>query len=299
MTDFSIKIIPIVAVFFSGYVLKVIKIVEPDSGKLLLKLVFYVTLPALTFLSVANTKLTITHFYLPFLSVVVVGITFVVATIAAKRLTLSRQTYGTFLIGCLIMNTGFTMPFVIAAFGKEGLAVYTFFDLGNVFLIFTFIYYQAIKYGDNNGSRIPIRKFLLLPPIWGLMLGVLFNLAKWDIAPIVENYLTLIGEPTVFLMLLSLGIYFHPKPQNVKKIATVLLIRIGLGFLIGISIVTVFNLTGMLKTLIILFCAAPVGYNTLVFASLEKLDEEFAASIVSLSLLAGIIYIPLLLWIIH
>jgi predicted permease len=296
MTEFAGKIIPIVFVFFLGYFLKLIKIVKPYSGELLLKLVFYVTLPTLTFLSVIRTTLTITHLYLPFLSIIVVGITFIIASITAKKLKLTGKTYGTFLIGCLIMNTGFTMPFVIAAFGKEGLTIYTFFDLGNVFLIFSFIYYQAIKYGENSNSKIPLKKFLLLPPIWGLTLGTIFNLASWNIHPIIENMLTVTGEPTVFLMLLSLGIYFHPKPQNFRKILAVLSIRIGLGFLIGLFIVTVFNFSGMIRTLIILFCASPVGYNTLVFSSIEKLDEEFAASIVSISILVGIIYIPFLLF---
>jgi len=186
------------------------------------------------------------------------------------------------------------MPFVIAAFGDAGLTIYTFFDLGNVFLIFSFIYYQAIKYGEYGNSKIPLKKFLLLPPIWGLVLGTIFNLAGWKINPVAENFLSVIGEPTVFLMLLSLGIYFHPKPKNMKKIIAVLVIRIGLGFFIGLAIVTMFQFSGILRTLIILFCAAPVGYNTLVFSSLEKLDDEFAASIVSVSLLAGILYIPFL-----
>jgi hypothetical protein len=296
MNNFAGKIIPIICIFFLGFFIKKIRIVEPKSGQLLLKLVFYITLPSLTFLSVLNTTLTITHLYLPFLSIFVVGITFFAASFTAKQMGIAGKTYGTFLIGCMIMNTGFAMPFVIAAFGKEGLTIYTFFDLGNVFLIFSFIYYQAIKYGEYGNSKVPWRKFLLLPPIWGLTLGVIFNLAGWGIHNVIENFLTVIGEPTVFLMLLSLGIYFHPKPQNIKKIAAVLSIRIGLGFLIGLSLVAIFNFSGMLKTLIILFCAAPVGYNTLVFSSLEKLDEEFAASIVSISLLAGIIYIPFLLF---
>ncbi len=299
MTEFTGKILPIVFIFFLGYFLKKVKVVESNSGQMLLKLVFYVTLPALTFLSVTRTVLTITHLYLPFLSIIVVGITYVIATITAKKLKLTGKMYGTFLIGCLIMNTGFTMPFVIAAFGEEGLTIYTFFDLGNVFLIFSFIYYQAIKYGENSNSKIPLRKFLLLPPIWGLALGTIFNLAGWKINHTAENFLSVIGEPTVFLMLLSLGIYFHPKPQNLKKIFAVLAIRIGLGFFIGIGIVSLFQFTGILRTLVILFCAAPVGYNTLVFSSLEKLDDEFAASIVSISLLAGIIYIPFLLIFLH
>jgi predicted Na+-dependent transporter len=38
-----------------------------------------------------------------------------------------------------------------------------------------------------------------------------------------------------------------------------------------------------------------VGYNTLTFSSLAKLDVEFASSLVSVSVLLGLIYTPILI----
>lgn len=69
-----------------------------------------------------------------------------------------------------------------------------------------------------------------------------------------------------------------------------------LGLALGFIFVTIFNLEGINKIIILIASASPVGYNTLTFASLEKLDKEFASSVISYSILTGIILTPLLLF---
>lgn len=214
----------------------------------------------------------------------------------ARFFKMPPATYGTFFIGSLIMNTGFTLPFVLAAFSKQGLAIYTIFDFGNSLMIYTFAYYFAIKYGNNSKSKIKIKKFLLLPPIWGLLLGIIFNLLQIKLTNTAINFFETVGNPTIFLVIFSLGLYFHPHIFNVGKMCTVFFLRIGIGLLLGWGFSLLLGLEGIIKTLVIVFCGAPVGYNTLIFSSLEELDKEFAASLVSISLLLGIIYVPLLLF---
>ncbi len=41
--------------------------------------------------------------------------------------------------------------------------------------------------------------------------------------------------------------------------------------------------------MILLLCVAPIGFNTVTFASLEKLDVDFASSTLSLSLVVGVV----------
>jgi hypothetical protein len=219
-----------------------------------------------------------------------------IAAPLARLFKMPPATHGTFYIGTLIMNTGFTLPFVLAAFGNQGLAIYTIFDFGNSLMIFTFAYYFAIKYGNQPGSKIPLKKFLLLPPIWGLILGIVFNLLNIELSPTAVNFLETVGRPTIFLVIFSLGLYFHPHVFNLGKMFAVFGLRIGVGMFLGWAFATVLGFEGIIRTLVIVFCGAPVGYNTLIFSSLEGLDKEFAASLVSISLLMGIIYVPLLLF---
>ena len=297
MNDFILKIIPIVVIFFLGYIFKRVRLFAKEDADLLLKVVFNVTLPALTFLSISRVELDTRYLFLPLIAMATVFITYIPARFFGKFLKLEPKTLGVFMIGIMIMNTGFTMPFLIAAFGDEGLAVYTIFDFGNSFLIFTFIYYHAIKYGDFKGHKIPIKKFFNLPPIWGLIGGLVVNFINIKMPLAAINFLEIVGTPTAFLVMLSLGIYFTPRIAEFGKVGLVLFLRIGVGLMLGYCFTLIFNLDGLLRTLVIVFCGAPVGYNTLVFASRENLDKEFAASIVSISLLLGIIYVPILLWV--
>ncbi len=297
MNDFVGKMVPVVLVFVLGYILKLIKLFKKEHGDSLLKLVFYVTLPALIFISVTGVELSIQFVYLPFIAIAVILFTFFISFFIGKKLKFNRATLGTFLIGSMIMNTGFTLPFILTAFNMEGVAIYTFFDLGNALLVLTFVYYIAVKYGDKTNSRVKLRKFLLLPPIWGLILGIIFNLGKIHVPEIASDFLSYVGTPTIVLIMLSLGIYFRPKFENIGKVWMVLIIRIGIGLTLGYCIAILLGLQGIVRTIVVICCAAPVGYNTLVFSSLENLDKEFAASLVSFSIILGIFYVPLLIYI--
>ena len=296
LNDFWSKVSPIIIIFFLGYALKKIKLFSSSTADTLLKLSFYVTLPALTFLSGATAELNLKFIFLPLIAVLTMLLIALISAPIARLFKMPRPTHGSFFVGTLIMNTGFTLPFVLAAFGNQGLAIYTIFDFGNSLMIFTFAYYFAIKYGNKNDSKIPIKKFLLLPPIWGLLLGIIFNLAKIELSQTAINYFEIAGNPTIFLVIFSLGLYFHPHVYNLGKMFTVFGLRIGVGMLLGFGFATLFGLEGISRTLVIVFCGAPVGYNTLIFSSLEGMDKEFAASLVSISLLLGIIYVPLLLF---
>lgn len=72
-------------------------------------------------------------------------------------------------------------------------------------------------------------------------------------------------------------------------------IRTGIGLLLGLLFVYLFDLNGVSRTVVLVCSSAPSGLNTLVFSSMEKLDNEFAASVVSYSVIVGMILIPLLL----
>lgn len=295
MTQFLNKIIPVIIIFLIGIFTRKIKLLQKKDADLLLKVVFYLTIPALTFISVAKAELSLDFVYLPLISITMIFIAYFSAKLISSQLELPAKTRGTFLVGSMIMNTGFTLPFVISAFGKPGVAVYTFFDFGNVLMIFTFVFYIAIRHGKNSKDKIDFRKFLKLPPLWGLLAGFIVNILNLEIPILIENFCDTIGLPTIFLMMLSLGIYFNPIPKNLKKISLVLFTRIGIGMLFGFLITILLNLEGIMRVIVIAGCGAPVGYNTLVFATLENLDKEFAASIVSISILLGIIYVPILM----
>ncbi|MDZ4182933.1 MAG: AEC family transporter, partial [Candidatus Cloacimonadaceae bacterium] len=107
---------------------------------------------------------------------------------------------------------------------------------------------------------------------------------------------SLVGQPTVPLVMIALGLYFEPKLKNLGKALIAIAIRMVGGLLLGLLLATIFGLEGITRTVVIVNSATPVGFNTLIFANLENMDREFAATMVSISILIALFYLPLLIY---
>jgi predicted permease len=72
-------------------------------------------------------------------------------------------------------------------------------------------------------------------------------------------------------------------------------LRMGVGLLLGLAIVFLFNMQGLDRIIVIMGSAVPIGMVPMVYAASEGMDTEFAAACISLSIIIGVIVTPLLL----
>lgn len=295
MSGLLLKIVPVVLLFLLGVVLRRIGLFSKSNADLFLKLFFHVALPALILLSVPRLDLSLKVVALPLMAASINFITYGIAYLAARRFDLDRQVFGVFLIGAVIMNTGFTFPFILSAYGPEGMAFATLFDFGNATVVLSFVYYLACRYGGdcNRGSLALLKKFLASSPLMALGIAVLLNLAGVGLPAVANEFLKILGAMTAPLMMLSLGIYFNPRLCRAGPLAAVIIIRMLVGLLLGAACVVLFNLHGLAMAIVLILSSAPAGINTLTFATMENLDGDFAASVVSYSTLIGLVLIPL------
>lgn len=297
MNPFVEKIIPLILAFFVGIGFKALKLLSKDDAPVLLRFVLTVTLPALTIIAINNVVLVADMMFIPFMAITVVFLMFGISSLTQRRLKMPRPMFGSFLVGTMIMNTAYSLPFFAAAFGNEGLARATLFDIGNTFMIFTFTYYNAIKYGENSHTdKIDWSRFLRLPPLWAMAIAIGWKLGGVTMPRLSMNFLNLIGQPTVPLVMVALGLYFEPKLKNLRKALLAVFIRMVVGLGIGYLLATIFGLQGITRTVVIVNSALPIGFNTLIFANLENMDREFAATCVSISIFIALFYIPLLIY---
>lgn len=296
MMAIILKISPVIFIFFLGYVLKKINFLKKRDSDLFLKIVFYIVIPSLIILSVTRIKITSELIYLIIIAPIIIFITYFTSYVFGKRLRLEKSTLGAFLVGTMIINNNFVLPFIFEVYGDVGIALLSLFDFGNTLVVLTFVYYIATKYGDNKSSSKQIyKKFLYSAPIWALFLAILLNLGNIQIPVFIANTLQSVGSLLTPLLMLSVGIYFTPKIVNFVPVTIGVILRSFLGLLLGFVLVNLFDLQGVIRTIALIGSAAPAGFNTLTFSSLEKLDKEFAASLVSVSILFGIVFIPVLI----
>ncbi len=296
MLSILVRLLPIIGTFLLGIFLRRIKLFTEDNAARFLQLVLYVALPAYAFESVATIDLEPHHLCLPLAAIGTYILIWGISYIVSRSLKMDRKRQGSFIVGSLIVNIAFAIPFVISVYGEEGMAYVSLYNLGNGFMTFAFCYFLAVRYGMGSSGKIPWKKIFGLPPVWALFSGLLWNVLHIPLPEIASEWLKLLGAMITPLVMISLGIYFKPRLQAIKHIIPAMLIRSLGGFIVGITICSIFGWEGVLSKIVILSCAAPIGYNTLVFSVMEKLDEEYAASLVSFSILSGMIYFPILIW---
>lgn len=286
-------------IFLLGYLLKRGKILQRENGELFLKLIFYIVLPALYLVSIPSIKLVPSLFLLPLEVPFVIFLTFCLSFVIGKLLKLKPASFGVFLISTMIMNTGVVLPFLLVSYGNPGLVRLSLLDGANALFTFSFIYFIACKHGDGEkNTKLIVQKVLLAPPIWATIVGLVLNLLGVTLPFIITNFLQTIGNLATPLIMLALGTYFTFSMDRINHVFPGIIVRYGFGLILGFLFASIFHLEGLTRIVAIICAGAPIGYNTLTFSSLEHLDIDYAASIVSISMLLGVFIVPFLLLVI-
>jgi predicted permease len=297
MESLAYKILPVIFIFVLGFILKMLGVLKSGHGDVFMKVVFYLSLPSLVILSLTRVELSGEFAWLPLISFSVIMIQFGISFISGKLMKMDRKTHGVLLAGTMIMNIGFAFPFIIAAYGDEGLALLSMFDVSNAILAFTLVYYLAARFGEEGGSRrLMLKKFILNPPIWALSAGIILNITDTEIPPVPAHLFQILGDLTIPLIMIALGIFFNLRLTKPVPVLAGIFIRMAVGFAIGWTFCYILGLEGLIRTVVLIGSSAPVGFNSIIFASMEKLDKEYAASMVSFGIMAGMVVIPLIIY---
>lgn len=92
MQDVILKIFPIFLTFFLGYLLKRSGFFREEDGGLLLKLVFFVGAPALTFISISNLEFSKSLLAFPILATLMIFSTYLISSLVITKTNIPRQT---------------------------------------------------------------------------------------------------------------------------------------------------------------------------------------------------------------
>ncbi len=297
MSDILMKLVPVFLFFGLGVGLKRTRFADESNGEFLLKLVFFVTLPCLVLLSLSGTVFTPDKLYLPLANILINLSCMTVTLLAGKFQNVPDRTLGSMLTATMITNNAFMFPFIIAGFGNSGFADAVLFDFGNGLTTATITYLLALKYGSGQGRMSTMLLKLCKSPLsWAFASGIGLSMVSIELPGPLVLFLDSIGRMTSPLILMALGIFFQPRFSDLKLVSLTILIRAGIGICFGLALSAAFGFTGNTYGVVALCSAAPVGFMTLTFAAIAGLDKEFASKTVSLSILLGILYVPVLMF---
>jgi malate permease and related proteins len=281
-------ILPIFITVVIGFVIgKVIKI--DISGAI--DLLVYIGIPAIVFVSIAEQPIVLIDAAKIWGSVLLVSLGCGAAAWIIFKIF--RIKHPVLYLPVSLPNTvNIPFPIVSMAYGPAGMAAATLYYIPNMLLLYSAgVFIAAGRHWKHN-----LKEMLKLPMIYAAVLALILNFAGVTVPAIVLEPLAFIGNMVIPLVLLTLG--FSLSKVRITSFPTTLLaslLRLGLGLLLGTAMVYLFDLEGVVKSVVILVSAMPSAMNTYIVAEKYKNEPQLVASVVLVTTVASLITIPFLL----
>lgn len=234
--------------------------------------------------------------YLPLIAFGVCFISMLLAFIYSKIRSYSKVKTWTIIILLSLMNSAFIgYPIVLGVFGNEGFLNAIFFDMAIaiMFVIFGIILSTLF---EGNKQEV-LKNAVSFVPLWAVLFGLLFNIFNIPLGYVLENSLNYLGNSTIPLIMLSLGLTINFKDFKSYLSDTIFVSVVRLLFLPILLYVTLtcFGFDGMVLKISVLESAMPTAMNALVLAITYDLDVELVSSVIFVTTVLSILTLPLII----
>ncbi len=198
-----------------------------------------------------------------------------------------------FALPTLFMNAGnMGIPLALFAFGQAGFQRATL-----MFVMITFLQYSLGIYilnGHSNWTEI-----FRLPLIYAAVAGLCVNLAQIEIPELLLQPVTMLGQATIPIMLISLGYRLHQVEslQWGHALGGALLRIVG-GFVSANIAAHWIGAEGVNRQVLLLYGSLPAAVVNFILTEKYRQDPGLAASIVVLSTLISVVTVPVVFWLI-
>jgi hypothetical protein len=271
-----------------GYLLKRASIISREDGRVLSRVVLYVTLPATSLRVIANTAISWDLLLLPIIVFVVAVVTCLIGFIPARALKLSGADLGTFAVSLCGFMASLAYPFLEAAYGDAGVRALALCDLGNALAIFGVAYYLSFRYATNGHFSMAevLQKIGTFPPLYAFVGGLVLSVLGIVPQGIPGELLKTLAAANSPMILLALGVYLEIaiSREEGKIIAVNMVYKYGLGVIVALFFLLVLPYRGPIRAALFLLPLMPTSFSTMAYAAEQGLNARLAAILVSLSM---------------
>lgn len=276
-----------------GYLIKRLGVVSRDDGRILNRLVLYLTLPMMNLKAVLNTTLSWHLLLLPLFLLVAGTVVYLLSTFPARWLKLTRRDMGTFMVALCGFMGSLLYPFMEAVYGDLGVQAMAICDLGNAITIFAVGYYVSFFYSTDGQFKAidAVKKVLLFFPMHAFALGFLLNVVGATLRGLPADLVNALAGINSPLMLLGLGIYLElDVSRHERKIVAVnLTYKYIMGALIALLVLWLLPYRGPLRAVMFLFPLMPTSLSSLLYSVEQGLNPRLAAMLISASMVISLI----------
>lgn len=292
-----------IAIILVGFLLKKYNLISEQEGKTISKFLMHTTFPALMIVTMARVKLETSLILIP-LFALVVGLSMLLIA------WMWFSNYEKALRGILTMGVGgfnsgmFGFPIIEGLFGKQAMVYAIMFDIGNTFIVFGAIYSIGTYFSANRkaqtGIKPILKKVLSLPPVLGILLGLIINITNLSLPKMVFDFLDVLAIGNKPLVLLLMGIYlsFELDKKLMIAISKVIIIRVSVGIIVVLGTYYLVNSDYSLMKNVLMLCALmPIGLTILPFSDELGYDSRIAGTMLNISFIVSFVLMWGLVWV--
>jgi predicted permease len=211
--------------------------------------------------------------------------------------------------GVLIILTAFGnvlylgVPVLEALYGVETVKYALLFDLlATSILAWTLAAFVASYYGDRKplSLRGSIKTIVTLPPLWGIIVGVLLNLTGLRPEGALLKTLDMLSCAVTPLMIFSVGLSLTmPSVKHSLLLIPFLVIKLILSPLIAFYVTGFIGMEGIARKATVMESAMPVMVLLLIISDRYRLNMPLTALAITMSTALSFITLPLVAYLLE
>ena len=285
-TSLADALVPLFGAIGVGYVWARLK--RPYNTELISRLVTSVGAPCLVFGALSSLHLSARAIRnMADAAAFGLALCAIVGLLALRLWHLSPRTYLPPLIFGNVGNMGLAICFF--AFGKEGLALAIVF-----YAVISVTMFTLGTWLWSGASHPAI--LLRVPVVYAVVLGILASLLHWRVPDWIDGTVRLIGQFTIPMMLITLGVSLaRLKIKSLRRVTAVAALRLAMGFGVGVLIAEMLGLRGAARGVVIIQSTMPAAVFNYVFSARYNREPQEVAGVVVASTLLSLLTLPALL----
>ncbi|RPF54319.1 AEC family transporter [Aquisalibacillus elongatus] len=298
MGVFLQTVLPVISIFFIGYILQ--KWLKLDV-KSVSSVALYVMLPCLVFQTFYESELNEQYIKMVVFSAILLLAIIMINKILKWILKLDLTDESSLVLGTAFMNAGnYGAPIILFAFGEEGF-VYSvsFLVLQAIIMNFFGVYYAAR--GTKGGMVKAVYSVLKMPPTYALMIVMFVKFFDIRMPDAVMSPVDLLASALVPMVMVVLGMQL----ANIKfeklewwKVSYATVVRLFLSPLIAFIIVSFIDMEPLLAKVLIVSSAMPSAATTTMYAVEFNTKPDLVSSITLVTTIMSVFTISVLLLIV-
>ncbi|MGJ9457706.1 AEC family transporter [Oceanobacillus sp. CF4.6] len=294
MSLFLNVILPIMAVFASGFILQRIRLLDVKSVS---AVCLYILSPALIFVTLHDAEFDSGFLVILIYMFVLFYIMVFFNKMLAKIFRWGPSTESASILASGFMNSGnYGLPVVLFSVGSTALPYAIFIMIVQALQNNFFGVYYASR--STSGMRRAVENVLKMPTTYAAILAFIFQYFSITVPESVHSTLSMVGEAAIPVMMVMLGMQLGSitgLKLNWQVVISAVTLKMVIAPIIAFLFVLAFNVDPLIGMVLIIISAMPTAATTTMYAIEFDTEPELVSSITLISTLISIVTLTILL----